>query len=187
MYMPTLRRHWTVDDLEDLPEDGNRYEIIDGELLVTPSPTYRHQAAVLEIAVQLRKYLELEPVAAVLISPVDVDFSEHRLVQPDVIVIPLVAGKRPKNFVEARRLLLAVEVVSASSARADRVDKRDLYREEGVAEYWLVDLDARTIERSIPTDPRVEVLDERIEWKCEGASEALVLDLNDYFAKVLDA
>jgi Uma2 family endonuclease len=186
MYMPTLRRHWTVDDLEDLPEDGNRYEIIDGELLVTPAPTYRHQAAVLEMAVRLSNYLEQYHIGAVLPSPVDVDFSNDRLVQPDLIVVPLVVGKRPANFAEAGRLLLAVEVVSPSSARADRVEKRSLYRSENVGEYWLVDLDARAIERGVPPDRRFELLDRQLEWNCEGISEPLVLDLNSYFAKVLD-
>ena len=73
MSMPTLRRQWTVEDLEDLPEDGNRYEIIDGELFVTPSPTYRHQVAVLEIAVRLRAYLSHNRLAAVLVAPADVE------------------------------------------------------------------------------------------------------------------
>ena len=53
MYMPTLRRHWIVDDLEDLPADGNRYEVIDWELFVTPSPSFRHQASVLDLIVRL--------------------------------------------------------------------------------------------------------------------------------------
>jgi len=185
MSMPTLRRQWTVEDLEDLPEDGNRYEIIDGELFVTPSPTYRHQVAVLEIAVRLRAYLSHNRLAAVLVAPADVEFSKTRLVQPDVLVVPRIDGKRPKDFAEADCLLLAIEVLSPSTARADRVAKRGLFRNEGV-EYWIVDLDARTIERSIPSDLRVEVLDTTIEWNCERATEPLVIDLNDYFAEVLD-
>jgi Uma2 family endonuclease len=65
--------------------------------------------------------------------------------------------------------------------------KRALYRDEGVPEFWIVDLDSRTFERSTPADSRVEVLDERIEWMPAGASTPLVIDVPSYFAAVLDA
>ena len=77
-------------------------------------------------------------------------------------------------------------MLSPSTARADRVAKRTLYREVGVPEYWIVDLDARTIERSTPSDPRPEILVDRLEWLPEGAAAPLVIDLNRYFATVLD-
>ena len=83
-------------------------------------------------------------------------------------------------------MLLAVEVLSPSTARADRVSKRVLFRDEGVAEYWIVDLDARTFERSTPADPRVDVLVDRLEWRAEGAGSSITIDLADYFARVLD-
>jgi len=187
MYMPTLRRHWTVEDLEELPSDGCRYEIIGGELLVTPAPTYRHQAAVGELFRRLYDYVLQHGVGYVFGAPIDLEFSRDSVVQPDVAVLPLVNGKRPESFNDVRRVLLAVEVVSPSSARADRVEKRDLYRTERVGEYWIVDLDSRTIDRSVPSDARIEVHDEQITWKCEGATEPFVLDLTNYFARVLDA
>ncbi|MEO6877759.1 MAG: Uma2 family endonuclease, partial [Gemmatimonadaceae bacterium] len=71
--------------------------------------------------------------------------------------------------------------------RADRVKKRALFRAEGVDEYWIVDMDARTIERSTPADERVEVLAETIRWLPQGASAPLTIDLPDYFQRVLDA
>ncbi len=113
-------------------------------------------------------------------------FSPERLVQPDVFVVPLVDGRRPRSFGEAKRLLLAAEVLSPSTARQDRVEKRALYREESVAEFWIVDLDARTFERSTPADSRIDVLDLRVEWTPEGASMPFVLDVPAYFAEVLD-
>jgi len=100
--------------------------------------------------------------------------------------MPLVHGPRPKRFVEVGRLLLAVEVLSPSTARADRVTKRVLFRDEGVAEYWIVDLDARTIERSTPADPRVDVFVDRVDWRPEGAASPITIDLPAYFARVLD-
>jgi Uma2 family endonuclease len=186
MFMPAFRRQWTVDDLQDLPDDGQRYEVIDGELFVTPSPSYDHQAAVALLHRRLAEYLERERIGYVLLAPADVAFSSVRLVQPDVFVVPLVNGRRPRSFGEAERLILAAEVLSPSTARQDRVNKRTLYRDEGVPEFWIVDLDARTFERSTPADARVDVLDARVEWLPEGASSPFMLDIPAYFAEVLD-
>jgi Uma2 family endonuclease len=77
-------------------------------------------------------------------------------------------------------------VLSPSTARADRVAKRKLFRDEGVAEYWVIDLDARTVERSTPADTRVDVLIDRLEWFPVGAQSAFAMDLDDYFKRVLD-
>jgi Uma2 family endonuclease len=156
MHMPLLKRRWTVDDLADLPDDGQRYEVIDGELFVTPAPSPRHQDAIAELYVLLREYLSRERVGHAYFAPADVTFSRTRAVQPDLLVVPLIGGRRPDRFGDLGPLLLAVEVLSPSTARADRVAKRTMFRDEGVAEYWIVDLDARTIERSTPADPRFE-------------------------------
>jgi len=186
MHMPVLKRRWSVADLEDLPDDGNRYEIIDGELFVTSAPAWRHQEAVAAIYVMLRSYLERERIGHAYVAPADVVFSPRRAVQPDVFVVPLVDGRRPESFEEVKRLLLAIEVLSPTTARADRVAKRMLFRDEGVAEYWIVDLDSRTIERSTPADPRPEILAERLEWLPQGAAEPFAVDLPRYFANALD-
>ncbi|MEO7084803.1 MAG: Uma2 family endonuclease [Gemmatimonadaceae bacterium] len=184
--MPNVKRQWTVDDLLDLPDDGNRYEIIDGELFVTPAPAWRHQEAVGALYSRLRGYADQQRIGHVFAAPADVGFSRTRLVQPDVFVVPLVDGRRPEHFDEVRRLLLAIEVLSPSTSRADRVAKRMLYRSENVSEYWIVDLDARIIERSIPAESRPELLVDKIVWHPDGATEPLVLELVDYFAAVLD-
>jgi Uma2 family endonuclease len=113
-------------------------------------------------------------------------FSGKRSVQPDLFVIPLVNGRRPRRFEEVGRLLLAIEVLSPSTARADRVVKRTLFRDQGVPQFWIVDLDSRIIERSTPTEARPEILVDELAWHPEGASSPLVIDVLAYFTAVLD-
>jgi Uma2 family endonuclease len=181
-----LKRQWTVADLEDLPDDGNRYEVIDGELFVTPAPTWLHQRAVTLLHHLLDDYLMRLRAGYAIAAPADVVFSSKRGVQPDIFAVPPAEGRFPKSFAEVRRLLLAVEVLSPSTARADRVVKRTLFRDERVPEYWIVDLDSRTFERSTPDEPRPEILSERLTWLAEGAAESFIIDLPAYFARVLD-
>lgn len=186
MFMPLANRIWNVDAVRALPDDGNRYEVIDGELFVTPAPSWTHQNAVMKLYRTLAAYLDRAPYGHAMLAPADVAFSRTRSVQPDLFVVPLLEGMRPpRHFDEVRRLLLVVEVLSPTTARADRVAKRVLFREEGVAEYWVVDLDARTVERSTPADPRVEVVADRLEWNVPGSHTPLVIDLPSYFAEVL--
>jgi Uma2 family endonuclease len=187
MAMPILKRDWTVADLADLPEDGNRYEVLDGRLYVTPAPSFDHQVALQLLHRLIAEYLDREPVGFVLIAPADVTFSDRRGVQPDLFAMPPHEGRRPRRFEDGGHLMLAVEVLSPSTGRADRVAKRTVYREEGVEVYWVVDLDARTFERSVPNDRRVEVLPDRVEWHPAGAERPLVIDVDEYFRRVLDA
>ena len=186
MGMPLLRHDWTVEERDALPEDGNRYEVIDGELFVTPAPNLAHQAAVLALASIVAPYVRREGVGHAFVAPADVVFSARRGVQPDVFVLPLANARRPERFDVRKGLLLAAEILSPSTARADRVRKRALFREEGVPEYWVVDMDARTFERSTPADARPEIFDERLEWLPAGASAPLVIDIGELFAEVLD-
>ncbi len=92
MGMAAPYTRWTADRRAALPDDGRRYEIIDGELLVTPSPGVRHQRAAFALAVRLRGYLVRHPVGEVIIAPADVEFSDDTVVEPDVVVVPLVRG-----------------------------------------------------------------------------------------------
>jgi Uma2 family endonuclease len=186
MGMPNLKRQWTIADRDALPDDGNRYEVIDGELFVTPSPTWKHQDAVGRLYRLLSEYLDRERIGHAFLAPADVVFSPKRGVQPDLFIVPLVDGRPPRHFDAVKRLLLAVEVLSPTTARNDRVDKRALYRDEHVDEYWIVDLDARTVERSTPAEVRPEVLDSRIVWSPAGATDPLSIDLVAYFRAVLD-
>ena len=176
---------WTaarVRALQDEERAWPRYELVDGELLVTPAPRYEHQAAVLLLARRLADHADAQGLGRVLTSPADLELEPGVVVQPDVFVVP--AGVRPRSWADVRSLLLAVEVLSPGSARSDRVRKRRLYQRVGVPEYWVVDLDACTIERWRPGDERSELLDEWLVWQPPDATEPLTLDLADLFARV---
>lgn len=183
MAMPAT--HWTPEMVRALPHDGNRYEVIDGELLVTPAPTLRHQDAVSAMASLLRPYVSANGVGHMIVSPADVTFDDGSLVQPDVFVAPLIAGRRPRDWSDVKTLLLAVEVLSPSTARADRRVKLRLYQRNRVPEYWIVDADARLVERWRPDDQRPEIVAERLEWQPGPAHPPLIIDLPAYFRDVI--
>lgn len=185
MGMPQVTHAWTPDEVRALPNDGRRYEVVSGELLVTPAPSFQHQDAVFRLTRLLSDYTERTGVGYALLSPADIEPEDGALVQPDVFVGPLAAGRRPRSWADFSRLLLAVEVVSPSSARADRTVKRLLFQRAGVPEYWIVDLDSALVERWRPGDDRPEVLSARLTWHPEGATAPLEIDLPAFFAQVL--
>ena len=185
MGMPQTAHFWTPDEVRALPADGRRYEVIAGELLVTPAPGFPHQEAVLLLVEALREYLRPSKAGHAAISPADLMPEPGALVQPDAFVVGLVAGRRPRNWTDIERLLLAIEVLSPSTARADRTVKRRLYQRAGV-EYWIVDLEARLVERWRPGDERPEILTEQVEWLPEPGIVPLMIDLAAFFGRVLD-
>lgn len=187
MGMPEIVHVWTPDEVRALPDDGRRYEVIRGELLVTPAPSFQHQEAVLQIVLVLRDYAERTAVGYALMSPADIEPEEGALVQPDVFVGRLPEGRRPRGWEDFARLLLAVEILSPSTARADRTVKRLLFQRTGVPEYWIADLDARLVERWRPGDERPEVLTERLRWQPDPRVAHLEIDLPAFFASVLGA
>jgi len=183
MAMPMSRVDWTVDMLDELEDDGQRYEIIDGELFVTPSPIDVHQFVVGELYALLRGYLKGRGLGKPVVSPSDVrrgDRTRNR-VQPDVYVIRLADGKRPPYPYDLGDLLLAVEVVSPGSVRLDYTIKRKLYLSEGVGEYWVIDPQARNVCRWKERSDAGEILSERVEWRAVGATEPFVLELSTFF------
>lgn len=174
---------WTVDMLDALPEDGQRYEIIDGELFVTPGPGEFHQDIVGELYVRLREYLSGHAIGKAMIAPADVrrgDRTRNR-VQPDVFVVRRVEGVRPSYPYELHDLLLAVEVVSPSNPILDYQVKRNLYLREGVNEYWVINPDARNVSRWNGRDDPGEVLSRAVSWHPAGMPTAFTLDLQQFF------
>jgi len=183
-----LERFWTADDVRALPEDGNRYECIDGTLLVTPSPRWVHQRAVWELMLRLNTYVREYTLRDLLFSPADLQLEVGTLVQPDAFVAQMHKHARPPyDWPDVASLLLAVEVLSPSTARRDRTVKREFYQRVGVGEYWVVDVDAQRVERWRAADSEPELLTTSLTWAPAGASAPLVLDLAEYFAEVMGA
>jgi Uma2 family endonuclease len=185
MAMPAQQTEWTVDMVRALPEDGNRYEVIDGELFVTPAPSVVHQRAVLELLDLVRPYVKAHGIGEALVSPADVVvYGPRKFVQPDLFVLPLVNGALIRAWTEVGRLLLAAEVLSPSTEHVDRGRKRVLYRDKAVPEYWIVDTDTRTIERGRMDDSPVKILTESIQWQPDLDAPPFVIDLGGYFDRV---
>ena len=186
MVMPAPRSEWTAEMVRDLPNDGKRYEVLDGELFVTPAPSGDHQFALKALYNRLEPYVQAHGIGVLLWSPADIEFSPRRLVQPDLFVAPLVDGKRPRTWRDMRHLVLAIEALSPTTAHADRHRKRRIYMEESVDEYWIVDIDARVIERWRKGERRPDVLDEILEWQPRADVQPVVLELPPYFVEILD-
>jgi Uma2 family endonuclease len=173
----------TADMVRALPEDGNRYEVVRGELLVTPAPRAWHQEIVARLAEQLREYLRTEPVGHVFCAPADISWRPDTLVQPDLFVVPLVQA-RSLEWREMTDLLLVVEVLSPSSARADRFTKRLEYQRQGVGVYWVVDPGALEVEVWGPADPFPVLQSEQLAWHPPGAGRAFALELAELFRPI---
>jgi Uma2 family endonuclease len=184
MAMPALVPRYTAREIRDFPDDRVRYEVIRGELFVTPAPGLRHQHAVLELAVLLRDYVERHALGTVVVAPFEVELTEDSAVQPDVLVI---LADRARLLTTKRMMgapSLAVEVISYTSKRTDRLQKRRLYQEEGVLDYWVVDPKERRVERWGPGDETPEILTERLVWRATPEVTALEIDLVALFARV---
>jgi Mrp family chromosome partitioning ATPase/Uma2 family endonuclease len=123
-------------------------------------------------------------VGAVFVAPSEWVLDGMTLVQPDLYVVPLVDGRRPRTDEERGHPLLFIEILSPSTARFDRVVKRGRYQRAGI-EYWIVDLDSRLIERWLPGDERPSIHAERVEWQPVGVETPFVIALEPFFTEVL--
>lgn len=137
---------WTYTEAQELPDDYPRYEVIDGELIVSPAPATRHQQVVAKLTAHLLFYAEAHG-GQVLPGPFDVYFEEKNYVEPDLIFVT----KEHVDAIEERYLRrrppdVVVEVSSPSTRRLDVVRKRDLYERFKVPEYWYVDIDSGRVE-----------------------------------------
>jgi Uma2 family endonuclease len=171
MRMPALQSSiTTIEELLALPEDALRHELLDGVHVVTPAPRLLHQRAVSRVYDHVRAALEGSQAVELFTSPADVVLGPRTLVQPDLFVVRRTPGQRLERWADVGIPLLAVEILSETTAARDRGAKRRIYQRAGVGEYWIVDLDARLIERWRPDDVRPEILDGIMEWMLPGGA-----------------
>jgi len=182
MGMPHAAERWTAERVRALPDDGRRYELVGGELVVTSAPSPRHQVALAALYDRIRPWLAESGIGMLFWSPADMSLGEDEILQPDLFVIRAPPGRRFHNWSDIGELLLVIEVLSSSTARHDRQLKRRRNQRAGVPEYWIVDLDGRIVERWRPGDERPEVLADRLEWQPDERVEPMEIELPGYFA-----
>jgi len=183
--MTSPERYWTAEDVRALPEDGNRYECIDGVLLVTPFPSAPHQRAFRWLFGPLCGYVEAQRCGELMSAPADVGIVPGTVVQPDIFVFRTKSGAELQRWSDISELILALEILSPGTAKVDRGIKRRFYQRAAVHEYWIIDLDARIVERWTPSSEGPEILRDTLRWAPAGAPEPLEIDLPGFFAKVL--
>lgn len=143
---PVVSFKTTAAEFRSWPEDGKRYELIDGEAYVSPSPSRRHQEFIFELARLLGNYLEEHPIAKAFLAPLDVELDEENVFQPDVFVVLNTHSDRLLESHVVGAPDLVIEVLSPSNATRDRNLKFRRYAAKDVAEVWLADPNARSIE-----------------------------------------
>lgn len=177
MPMATETKRWTLEELHSLPDDGNKYELIRGVLFVTPAPRPSHETICARLSMLLTPYVIAQRLGLVY-RPRAVVRYDGSEVEPDLMVTHLDPDE--EDWAKFPPPLLVVEVLSRTTRRRDRNEKRELYLDAGVAEYWIVDGEERaiTIVRPLRAD---ETRRDAMSWRPAGASEALTFDLVEVF------
>jgi Uma2 family endonuclease len=183
MVMPLPVPRLTIDMLDDFPDDGTRYELLEGMLLVTPAPSYAHQIVATRLAAMLTNALTD---SAHVVAVGAIQRGKHTQLQPDVLVCP--PGFRPTlNWRDISGWWLAVEVLSPSSRLYDREVKRGAYLALGVEEYWIVDPDDCSVEMWSRSTPEARQATDVLLWQPPALSRPISIDLRQLFRDVCDA
>lgn len=180
MATQSIARGWTYEEYARLPDDGNRYEVIGGELYMTPAPNPLHTRVAFRLGYLIEGFLEQYGLGGwVATSPVDVLFAEGDYLQPDLVFI-----RREREGIVSDRGIeappdLVVEVLSESTAVRDRGIKRERYAWFGVTQYWVVDLEARHIEiyRMLVDPLHPEIVRDTVEWQPIPGGPVLKIDV----------
>ena len=156
MNIATFPKPFTYDDYLALPDDGKRYEVIEGELSMTPAPSPRHQAVQLRLGSLLLAYLDKHAAGRVFVSPIDLVLSMVDVVQPDLLFV----GQSRSNIIAEKNIVgipnLIVEILSPSSTTRDQKEKLSLYQRYGLPEYWIVDPDSQAVDVYVAVANRLE-------------------------------
>lgn len=181
MAVATLVRKWTLAEVQRLPDDGNKYELVRGELFVTPAPSNEHETIAAKLSEILTPYVRAQRLGHVFHPRAVVRYRGSE-VEPDLMV--RAEHPRPKgtdkDWNRAPIPIHVVEIASPYTRRRDANEKRSLYLEAGVAEYWIVDPEEREI-RAIRASGPDEIVRDRLTWSPGGATESLAFEVAALF------
>jgi Uma2 family endonuclease len=180
---------WTYEEFARLPDDGNRYEVIAGELYVTPAPGSLHQKVSIRLAAIIEGFCEEHGVGTAFHAPYDVIFGEGDYLEPDLIFV----RRDREDIIKKHGMVgppdLVVELLSDTTARRDRGIKRERYEAYGVPEYWIIDTEAKQIEVLRLTGGvlrRAEVATDFLRWQPVPGGPVLVVDVPHLLRPVND-
>lgn len=178
-------RRYTIADLEQLPDDGSRYELLDGQLLVTPQAKVSHQLIASRLGFMLAGFLG-DDGPAFVVGPGEVQQGNDTHLEPDVLVLPrehirLTDQEPVLHWKHFRGHWLAVEIVGRHSRGTDRGIKRQAYHDLGIEEVWIVDHREQLIERSKWGSSKMEFLRTSLVWRPLGMPRELMIDLPRLF------
>ena len=176
MHMATQAKRWTVAELHRLPDDGNKYELVRGDLFVTPAPSVRHETILVRLTKVLAPFVAANDLGEVFHPRAVVRF-EGSEVEPDLMVRRLHSGL---DWDDAPTPSLVIEVLSGSTRRRDPGAKRQFYLDAGVPEYWIVDPDARSVQVVRPGESDCHATGP-LTWTPTGARESLVVEVSTIF------
>lgn len=179
MSMATATKKWTLEELHSLPDDGNKYELVRGALFVTPPPTDFHETISAKLTRILDPYVALHGLGFIY-RPRAVLRFEGSEVEPDLMVRQP-QSDRKADWDRAPIPTLVIEIFSGSTRRRDQNQKRELYMDAGVAEYWMVDPERQVMTVIRPDQPDV-VTGDTLAWSPPGVSSPLVLELTQLFS-----
>ena len=173
---------WTYSEYARFPDDGNRYEVLDGEVLVTPAPSPRHQRVAFDLAVNMDAYVQHQQLGLILLD-IDLLFASGQFLRPDLLFVP----EHARDGISDRGMELTpgliVEVLSPTSGAVDRVKKPRRYKDFGVPEYWVVDPQEQVVWvwRFAEGKTEAERHADHVTWQPAGATEPLTITLNEVF------
>jgi Uma2 family endonuclease len=182
MAVAAQTKRWTLRELHRLPDDGNKYELVHGELFVTPSPSEAHEAIAVRLHEILAPYVKAQDLGHIY-RPRAVLQRKGSEAEPDLMVRRAHPGSR-KSWASAPIPSLVIEIISPSTRRRDYGPKKDFYMEVGVPEYWIVDEELRaiTVVRRGTDDVTEDVtVTERLTWIPAGTEEPLSIDVATLF------
>jgi Uma2 family endonuclease len=183
MRMAPATKQWTLEELHRLPDDGNKYELVRGELFVTPPPAEEHETILARLSRILEPYIASHRLGF-LYAPRSVVRFEGSEVEPD----RMVRRRSPaggRDWDDAPMPILVVEVLSGSTRRRDNIQKREFYLDAGVAEYWIVDPERETV-RVVRRGRTDEITSRELTWAPAEADEPLRFDVRRLFSDSIE-